>query len=126
MPTGVERLKKRAEFLRVASVRRKWVAPGMILQAAPASSDRGEASVRLGFTVTKKVGNAVVRNRVKRRLRAVAHEIMPRCAIEGRDYVLIGRRETLKRDFADLKSDLETALKRIETVGKAKKRPQHA
>lgn len=113
MPTGVERLKKRAEFLRVASVRRKWAAPGMVLQAARDSSSSEAELVRVGFTVTKKVGNAVIRNRAKRRLRAVAAEVIPVHARAGWDFVLIGRQGTLTRDYPDLKSDLLTALAKV-------------
>jgi len=113
MPIGVERLKKRAEFLRVASVRRKWAAPGMVLQAARDKSPGRPDVVRVGFTVTKKVGNAVVRNRIKRRLRAVAQEIIPAHADAGWDFVLIGRAKTKDRKFDELKSDLCTALGKV-------------
>lgn len=66
----------------------------------------------LGFTVSKKVGNAVERNRARRRLKAVASEVMPHCASANTDYVVIGRRAALARPFGDLKMDLETALRR--------------
>lgn len=66
----------------------------------------------LGFTVSKKVGNAVERNRARRRLKAVAGEIMPRCASINTDYVVIGRRAALTRPFGDLLADLDTALRR--------------
>ncbi|MAL78870.1 MAG: ribonuclease P protein component [Sneathiella sp.] len=113
MPIGVERLKKRAEFLRVASVRRKWAAPGMVLQAAR-GAQTSEADVsRVGFTVTKKVGNAVVRNRIKRRLRAAADQVIPHHAQSGWDFVLIGRQGSLGRDFTDLTFDLRRALEKV-------------
>lgn len=130
-----ERLKKRADFLRVAKGRR-FAMPGLVLQMAPrppanpgpsadphppldpgsdgAADDRA-APARLGFTVTKKVGIAVVRNRARRRLRAAAAAVMPRLAKPATDYVLIGREGTLDRPFPDLIRDLETALARIET-----------
>ncbi|MFN3077491.1 MAG: ribonuclease P protein component [Alphaproteobacteria bacterium] len=115
---AIQRLKRRPDFLRVAGGRRKWVAPGLILQAAPMV---GEASggdvVRVGFTVTRKVGNAVVRNRVRRRLKAAAGLVMPGAACPGFDYVLIGRGGTLERPFADLVLDLRTALARVGTGG---------
>jgi ribonuclease P protein component len=113
MPVGVERLKKRADFLRVASVRRKWAAPGLVLQAACEPTDQGNGGVRVGFTVTKKVGNSVIRNRVKRRLRAIAQDLMPDNAVPGWDYVMIGRHTTINRDYKDLQSDLLTALKKV-------------
>lgn len=113
MPASVERLKKRADFLRVAGVRRKWATPGMVLQAAHGIPGVGADHLRVGFTATKKTGNAVKRNRIKRRLRALAEEILPRHAKEGWDYVLIGRQSTSERDFGDLKKDLIFALRKV-------------
>jgi len=126
---ALERLKRRPEFLRVAATRRKYVAPGLILQVrrrdtpgdATTSGGRGEARQgdagsappRVGFTVSRKVGNAVARNRARRRLRAAADQIMPAHAADGEDYVLIGRAGTLTRPFADLVADLEAGLKRL-------------
>jgi ribonuclease P protein component len=110
------RLRKRAEFLRVAASGRKAAAPGMIVQIAaadatsPASDD---VDVRLGITVSRKVGNAVARNRARRRLREAARAVLPRQAASGHDYVLIGRSETLTRPFLDLIADLEGALRRL-------------
>ena len=124
---ALERLKRRPEFLRVAATRRKYVAPGLILQArrrdAPGSApgqaggavpgDAGPTPPRVGFTVSRKVGNAVARNRARRRLRAAADQVMPSHAAGGEDYVLIGRAGTLTRPFADLVTDLEAGLKRL-------------
>lgn len=116
MPVRLGRLKQRADFLRVAGTRRKMAVAGLVLQCAPRppSDLPAPIDIGLGFTVTKKVGNAVVRNRAKRRLRAVAAEIMPRHARSDHDYVLIGRDGTLSRPWTDLKSDLETALRRLD------------
>ena len=69
--------------------------------------------MRLGITVTKKIGGAVVRNRMKRRFRALAREILPALGVPGADHVLIGRAGGVERDFALLRSDLEHALARI-------------
>lgn len=124
MPIGVERLKKRADFLRVASVRRKWATPGLVLQAACGAADQNDGRVRVGITVTKKVGNSVVRNRVKRRLRAVAQDLIPGNAVPGWDYVLIGRHTTKNRDFKDLQTDLRTALKKVTLTQNKKNRGQ--
>jgi ribonuclease P protein component len=121
MGEAVGRLKRRAEFLRVAASRRKWAAPGLILQAAPAVPQEQASSapsIRVGFTCSKKVGNAVARNRAKRRLRAAAHELIAREGVPLHDYVLIGRQETLRRPYALLLQDLRTALKRVGTQAK--------
>jgi ribonuclease P protein component len=117
----IEKLKERPEFLRVASARVKHVMPSLILQMrehsqqerSPDASDRKIKALRLGFTVSKKVGNAVERNRVKRRLRAAAEVILPIHARPYRDFVIIGRQNALKCPFAALVSDLETALKKL-------------
>lgn len=103
------RLKRRAEFLRVAAKGRKAPMPGVVLQALARSDD---APVRLGFTVTKKVGNAVVRNRARRRLKEAARLLLRDQAITGVDLVLIGRDGTVKRDFAALQADLSRAMRR--------------
>ena len=114
MPTKVGRLKRRSEFLRVARARRKWAAPGLILQAAPSEAEAAPvAAMRIGFTASKKVGGAVERNRAKRRLRAVAQRILPDTAMPGFDYVLIARAATLTRPANRLSDDLETALKKL-------------
>ena len=118
MPPTLARLKKRSEFLRVARGGRKWVASGLILQSIECASGEnggGEtAGLRVGFTVSLKVGNAVQRNRARRRLCAVVEQVMENHAKEGRDYVLIGRRTTLKRPFEALLGDLTTALKKLD------------
>jgi len=85
----------------------------VILQAAarPPGSEGDE--VRVGYTASRKVGNAVVRNRAKRRLRAAAAQILAARVRSGTDYVLIARGTTAVRPFAELLGDLETALRRI-------------
>ncbi|HJO69501.1 MAG TPA: ribonuclease P protein component [Rhodospirillales bacterium] len=112
------RLKRRADFVRVARAGRKWVAPGLILQMAGASEGcnpaDGRAVVRVGFTVSRKVGNAVVRNRVRRRLKAAVGEVMPAFASAGRDFVVIGRRATRGRPYSSLIADLKRGLKRLD------------
>ena len=114
-------LKKRRQFLQVAASQRKWVTPGFVLQlnarAAVGSATRDDQvrdTPRVGFTVTKRVGNAVVRNRVKRRLRAAAAEVVPSYASAGSDYVLIGRKQALERPFQSLTSDLKWALRKLD------------
>lgn len=119
--SALPRLKRRREFLLVAAHGRKWVAPGLILQVSPhraaADSQSGASDpsqvLRIGFTVSRKVGNAVVRNRVRRRLRAAAELVMPTHARQGCDYVVIGRRQSLTRPFPALVQDLELALRKV-------------
>ncbi|HEX6441025.1 MAG TPA: ribonuclease P protein component [Stellaceae bacterium] len=115
MPSGLARLKRRADFVRVAAKGRRAVRPGFILQAAPrpAEGEAGEA-VRIGFTASRKVGNAVVRNRAKRRLRALAAEVLSRRGRPGTDYVLIARAAMGDRPYAELVSDLDTALRQVQ------------
>jgi len=69
--------------------------------------------MRVGFTVTKKIGGAVVRNRMKRRLRALAREIMPLKGVSGADHVIIGRAKGIERDFGSLREELVGALERL-------------
>ncbi len=73
----------------------------------------GDPAMRLGITVTKKIGNAVVRNRMKRRFRALARAILPTSGITGADYVLIGREGGIERDFALLEAELAKALRKV-------------
>lgn len=113
----VGRLKRRPEFLAVAGTRRKHVAPGLILQVRRHDERQrpapGEPPIRLGLTASKKVGNAVVRNRSRRRLREAAGQILPLHAAPGHDFVLVARGDTAERPWADLLGDLRAALKRL-------------
>jgi ribonuclease P protein component len=110
----LETLKVRADFLRVASAGRRAAGPGLVLQAAPhPQGPSGATGIRVGFTASRKVGNAVVRNRAKRRMRAAAASVLPALGRPGTDYVLIARAGTPDRPFAELIADLEAALRRI-------------
>lgn len=82
--------------------------PGFVLLVRPRGD--GDSAMRLGITVTKKIGNAVVRNRMKRRFRALAAELLPETGVRGADHVLIGRAGGVERDFDLLKSELAKAL----------------
>ncbi len=101
------RLKRRAEFLRVAAKGRKVPVHGLVLQAL--ARDDGDP-VRLGFTVTKKVGNAVIRNRTRRRLKEAARLVLRENPALGADLVLIGRDATRGRTFSVLMDDVARAL----------------
>ena len=119
MTPSLRRLRKRPEFLRVARAGRRWVTPGLILQVRRGSRrffrlapDETEA-IGVGFTASRKVGKAVERNRARRRLRAVAREVLPTAGAPGYDYVLIARAGTLGRPYIELSKDLKTALARV-------------
>lgn len=123
----LRRLRRRPEFLRVRHKGRRWIAPGLVLQACavrnaetarPARMDRtdGPADIGFGLTASKKVGNAVERNRARRRLRALAAGDLMRLAKPGTDYVLIARRATLTRPWPDLQRDLYQALDRLKKL----------
>ncbi len=99
---------------------------GLIVQARQRNRDEdpcdgGIDAVRVGFTVTKKVGNAVIRNRVRRRLKAAASEILPKYAGPGQDLVIIGRMATIKRSYAALVKDLKTSVRKLNDGGKPNK-----
>jgi ribonuclease P protein component len=103
----MDHLKQRSDFLRAARGIRR-VTPGLTLEICANPTAGG---IRVGFTASRKVGNAVVRNRSKRRLRAAAAAILPLCGLAGTDYVLVARRETATRPFESLLSDLVQALR---------------
>ena len=110
------RLKQRPEFLKVAATGQKWVAPGLIVQVCKRSyRETNTNEARIGFTVSRKVGNSVKRNRVRRRLRAAAEIVMTKHAQKGNDFVIIGRKSTLKRPFPALITDMTLALKKLQT-----------
>jgi len=113
-------LRTRRDFLACARARR-WAAPGLILQARLRSDGEAEG-IRVGYTCSKKVGNAVARNRAKRRLRAGAAEVLSLYGRDGWDYVLIGRAgNTASRRFSDLVGDLRAALNHVHAPRKARK-----
>ena len=114
-PHSITVLQRRADFLRAASARRQGTA-GFLLQARQRNDADAVAvaTIRVGYTCSKKLGNAVARNRAKRRLREIARAVLPDAGRSGWDYVLVGRLEaTATRDFAALKTDLLSALQRV-------------
>nr|WP_294260203.1 ribonuclease P protein component [uncultured Sphingomonas sp.] len=85
--------------------------PGFVLQARDRRD--GDDAMRIGITVSKKVGNAVIRNRMKRRFRALARQVLPAHGLAGHDHVLIGRAGGIERPHADLVRELEKALRKV-------------
>ncbi len=115
---SLARLKRRRDFLRVAGGVRA-AKPGLVLQARPMPDGDSGVPVRIGFTATRKIGNAVTRNRARRRLRAAAASVLPGAARPGHDYVLVARAGTLTRAYAALVDDLCRA---VEDVHRARRR----
>lgn len=111
----VARLTRRPEFLAVAASQIKSIKPHVIVQflRRPQNSFVPAEQVRAGFTATGKLGGAVIRNRVKRRLRAAAQQLLPEYGLAGCDYVFIGRSQTHTGSFDDLIRDMKHALKRL-------------
>ncbi len=93
----------------MAASGRKWVAKGVIVQIG----NGVEGTVRYGLTATKRVGGAVVRNRARRRMRALAEELLPLHAKAGKDYVLIARAVTAEYPWENLKQEVAIALQRL-------------
>ena len=100
-------LQKRADFL-AANRGLRVARPGFVLLVNPNTADE----LRFGITVTKKIGNAVVRNRMKRRFRALLREMLPEQGLPAHDHVLIGREGGVERDYARLREELAAALTR--------------
>jgi ribonuclease P protein component len=109
----MHRLKQRADFL-AAATGSKVATSAFVLQARERGDD---APFRVGFTVSRKVGTAVERNRVRRRLRDIVRRSTADLLRSGHDYVLIGRRNALHRQFERLTDDFENALRRLERSG---------
>lgn len=125
------RLKRRADFVRAAKAGLHASGPAMALQAyRRRANESGDGvlgdSIRVGFTTSKKVGNAVIRNRVRRRLREVAEQVLPAEGKPGHDYVLVGRTDAKDRDFQDLLADVRAALAKIErkVAGRGNRKPR--
>lgn len=108
---AIETLKRRAEFLRTRGGGRASTQAFVI--EGKVRTERVEAGPRFGFTVTKKIGNAVVRNRIRRRLKAAIAELPSGRTRAGFDYVIIARDAALDRPFAQLKTDLDGAFVRV-------------
>jgi ribonuclease P protein component len=127
LPAALDRLKKRSEFLAVAAANRRWTTPGLVLQVRPlplsdnaetpdAAESRRAGDLRVGFTATKKIGNAVKRNRARRRLRAAVREVLNGAETKSADIVLVARQGTIARPYTELKTDIAAALRRLGVV----------
>jgi ribonuclease P protein component len=103
-------IKKRAEFL-AANRGKRFARPGFVLLVHDRNDD--SPNIRLGITITKKVGNAVIRNRMRRRFRALMQEMLGGMGKPGADHILIGRSDGIEMDFNVLRSDLAKAFARI-------------
>lgn len=116
MVEAPKRLKYRRQFLHVARKGRKYATPGLVLQARKRSqldTEIGKDEIRVGYTVSRKVGKAVLRNRARRRLRAATEIVLKEHGLGGYDYVVIGRAKTPGRQFGALIEDLDFALKKL-------------
>jgi ribonuclease P protein component len=107
----LRRLVARSQFLAVAATRRKCARAGVVLQIR--TRNDGDPAIGVGFTATKKVGNAVVRNRARRRLREAARAVLPRLGVAGSDYVAIARAETGETPFLELIAAFEDAANQL-------------
>jgi ribonuclease P protein component len=109
---NISTLKKRSDFLRVAGLRKKWISKAMVVQVA-AKPDDLKDGIRVGYTASKKVGNAILRNKAKRRLREVVKEVMATDAKLNYDYVIIARKEITEHPFNELIRDLKWCLRKL-------------
>jgi ribonuclease P protein component len=109
-------LSRRADFL-AANAGARAPMPGFVMLMRPRGD--GSPAMRVGFTVTKKIGNAVVRNRMKRRLRALARELLPVGGTPGADHVVIGRADGVERGFDDLRREFAKALTKVAARSRA-------
>jgi len=109
----LRRILKRSEYLRVKQQGTSVAKPGLVIQAAPGMDDSSFLYPRVGFTVSKRVGNAIKRNRARRRLKSVASDVLPKEGFPAWDYVFIGRVVTLERSYDSLLEDARVALRKI-------------
>ncbi len=115
---AINMLTARSDFLKVQSKGKRWVSHGLILQIYKNDLD----IIRVGYTVSKKVDkSAVKRNRIKRRLRAVAAQILSKNVEKGHDYILVGKKMTARRGYNELINDLIWCLKKTGFYQEVKK-----
>jgi len=114
----VTAIKRRADFVSASKSGFKFVKPSLVVQSRLRKEDENiqgveRSCVRIGFTATKTLGNAVIRNRTKRRMRAAAAKLVPQWGMSQCDYVFIGRSQAFKGPYDDLIRDMKHALKRL-------------
>ena len=114
-------LKKRSDFLRVRNGRR-WAGPAFVIEAKPRPGGGEPADARFGFTVTRQCGTAVIRNRIRRRLRAAVAALASQHARPDYDYVLIARRAALDRPFAALEAELVAGFDRVHAQSRPRRK----
>jgi ribonuclease P protein component len=107
---GYNVIKKRSDFL-AANRGKRYATPGFVLLVFDRRDD--DSAIRLGITITKKVGNAVIRNRMRRRFRELARELLAEMGKAGADHILIGRDGGIERDFGQLREDMAKALRKL-------------
>lgn len=107
---GYSVIKKRSDYL-AANRGKRYATPGFVLLVRDRRDD--SPAIRLGITITKKVGNAVIRNRMRRRFRALAQEMLADKGKAGADHILIGRDSGIERDFGALRADMVKALGKL-------------
>ena len=112
----VPTLKKRSDFLRLRTGRR-YSTKSLVLESKITETTSSTEISRVGYTVTKKVGNAVIRNRIRRRLREAVSQIFPQKSLANHDYVIIGKYGALTQNFASILKDLEQALDHVHRNG---------
>ena len=105
---GLKRLTKRSDFLRVQRANIKYVTPSLVVQSA-SNSSLGQMTARVGFTASKKIGNAVSRNFAKRRMRALISR-QSDTLVEATDYVVIARQAMLVKKFSDIEAEMIGAI----------------
>ncbi len=114
-------LRRRSDFLRVQKSPLRWVTPGFVISCEPALDATHDMPLQIGLTITKKIGNAVMRNRVRRRFRHLTRAILPTLpALQGWTVILLARPDALTRDYVDLGRDLRWALRKIQEQTPAK------
>ena len=104
-------IKKRVDFLKVSKSGKKIFTKGFILQKYKRSMDSEKDTIRIGFTITKKIGGAVIRNKIKRRFRAIIREIFTKYLKKNYDYVIIANKKSLIMDYKELKIDVIKTVK---------------